>query len=159
MGAVEIEVKVPDLKKLPDGSSNYEKVGGTDEHHGPPSHPSEDNNHWGAPDVIDALDTIAAKAKTKFSLTNVLRYNDISLGVDAENKGYGGRFDVNGNWTGSHAEHREGKDVDVRKNPPRADGLDESLLDPFAYDVVIDVYPSAVVTIHGPIEHFHIDFD
>lgn len=160
----QISVKVPNLELLPDGGSDYVKIGGRCEHHGPrddsqyPNCRTPDNNHWGERDVILALQDIAHQAMqpspTGLGLTTPLKYNDISLPL-------GGRFDVNGNWTGDHAEHRKGQDADIRKNPPYSDGLKESLLNRFAYNVVIPIWSGAVVTIHGSgnNEHFHIDFD
>ncbi|MBI4179600.1 hypothetical protein HY522_09295 [bacterium] len=88
LGAVEIEVKVPDLVQQPDGIF-YFKVGGTPEHHGPPGF-SEDNNHYGTQKLTFLVDDIASNYVG--SALGLIRVNDMSLGKDG--KGYGGKFDV-----------------------------------------------------------------
>lgn len=106
LGSVEIEVKVPDLHLLP-GSADFVKVGGTCEHHGPSDNlslPSEctspDNNHWGTNNLISLVRQISQAYKAMPDIFGtVIRVNDMSLGDNG--KGFGGRFDLGGQWGAS----------------------------------------------------------
>ena len=153
LGSVEIEVKVPDLELLPDAPDpdDYEKIGGTPEHLGPPSS-TTDNNHWGKPSVIQALKDIAA-AYDLIPFLGPIKYNDISLP-------WGGGFDVDGNWgadlaASNHSGHRIGKAADVRSDPPNSDGI--SLSGPLAWSLKgIVSYYGGEAKDHG--NHWHLKF-
>ena len=89
-------------------SAPHVAIGGTVAHHGPnnkgnPSTP--DNNHW----VTLKTNNTMSYLMTLYSLTYGagLYINDASLP-------FGGKFDVNGNWSGSHSLHRRGIDLDIR---------------------------------------------
>ena len=101
----EVTVRVPDLQLLP-RSTEYEKVGGTSNHQGPPSFPN-DENHWAHPDVLAGLQQIAREWLTLAPSQAPLTINDVSLP-------WGGRFDIAGRWDGSHSTHRVGRDADIR---------------------------------------------
>jgi hypothetical protein len=98
-------ILVPGFDQLPIGE-NYVRIGSTSEH------PS---NHWGTFLTIENLINIADEYKNIYYGRNEipendkLRYNDISLF-------WGGKFDLASEWSprGSHGEHREGINVDVR---------------------------------------------
>ena len=98
-----ITERVPKLKLLSE-HDDYLLVGGTQDHHGPPSFES-DNNHYGTPVLVNALKKIAANYQKYFPGTRI-RINDMSL----KN---GGKFDINGKWNGSHSQHRIGKNADI----------------------------------------------
>jgi len=73
-----------------------------------------DNNHYATEAFRDSLIAIAnawadsvANDSTLDNRQTPLNINDISLPN-------GGRFDINGEWTGSHSTHRVGRAVDIR---------------------------------------------
>jgi hypothetical protein len=72
-------------------------------------HPS---NHWGTPELNQALRAVAAAYRQKFPTAPALKFNDISLE-------YGGVFDVETenqpgyDWTPPHKAHRIGKNIDI----------------------------------------------
>ena len=108
----EVTARVPGLQALP-SSSDYAEIGGTANHHGPPGY-ADDDNHWAHPSVVTNLQDIArewreiARASgTQDSLQAPLKINDLSLP-------WGGRFDIAGQWNGSHETHRVGRDADIR---------------------------------------------
>jgi hypothetical protein len=112
---LKIVEKVPGLELLPE-SVSYSKIGGTCNHHGPSDNPNvpdscrtPDNNHWGTQSTIAAIDTISIIYRNMFPNDPKLNINDMSLI-------YGGRFDINGKWSGSthHQYHRLGIDADIR---------------------------------------------
>ncbi len=106
LGAVEINVKVPDLELLPDGSSDYAKNGGTPRHLGPPSS-STDNNHYGTNNMVNEIKTLAPILKSAAGATPHI--NDMSLPN-------GGLFDKNGNWQTPHSRtygHATGRAADL----------------------------------------------
>jgi len=100
---VGIGVFIDGLQELPAGN-NYVKTGDT------PHHPFP---HWGTAVAIANLPLIANDYQAMYPGSAFLRYNDISLAL-------GGRFDVTPdrsppNWqNASHAEHRVGRNCDVR---------------------------------------------
>ncbi len=88
--------------------SPHVAIGGTVAHHGPnnkgnPTTP--DNNHW----VTLKTNNTMSYLMTLYSLSYGagLYINDASLP-------FGGKFDVKGNWSGSHSLHRRGIDLDIR---------------------------------------------
>lgn len=156
-----LEVRVPGLVLLPDAAT-YVKIGGTCNHHGPSDRPSvpsscrsPDNNHWGAPDVIQVLQLIASDYLLKYPSRAMVKFNDISLQ-------FGGAFDMNGNWKRPHRTHDKGKSVDVRSNPGNSDGVPTSDDNLKQFKVLTkERYPKAKVSIHSQgdaNEHIHIDF-
>jgi len=109
-----VKTRVPGLEQLADGT-NFDLVGGTPKHHGPPGF-VQDNNHYAAQIVRDSLPLMANVWVD--SLANLRLFaNDISLP-------YGGLFDHKGTWAAPHSTHRIGLDVDIRTElltltPPR----------------------------------------
>jgi len=109
-----IDVKVEEFKELP-GSVLYYLEGGcataTDSRcsQAQKNHLAS-HNHWGLPAFNGALADLAFLYYSTYSKdltsTGKLHYNDSNLP-------WGGRFDVNGNWTSPHAEHRVGINVDL----------------------------------------------
>lgn len=69
--------------------------------------PPHTDNHRGHATMVTNLIELADSVFGRFS--RPLYYNDLSLP-------WGGRFDIRGNWRGSHFEHRNGRDIDVRTN-------------------------------------------
>jgi hypothetical protein len=106
--SISIAEKATELVLLAE-SANYTKIGGTPNHHGPPLHTAreDDHNHFGTQQVNRHLEDIASAYHSAYPLLPRLAINDISLPS-------GGKFDVNGNWTGDHDFHRNGLDADVR---------------------------------------------
>ena len=102
-----IAEKVAGLALLNDGT-NYDLIGGTAEHHGPPTY-ADNHNHYAIADVRTNIQSIATAYHQQFPDEVVLQINDMSLL-------YGGRFDINGLWSGNsdHQYHRQGTDVDIR---------------------------------------------
>jgi hypothetical protein len=104
-GGVDILVGFTEFVSLPEGT-NYVRIGESTPH---------PKNNWGKQAAIDGLIQIANKYKSRYygrspiPEDKKLRYNDTSLP-------YGGKFDLAHSWssTGSHAEHREGINTDVR---------------------------------------------
>lgn len=108
-----IDIKIDNLALLPPASEDglhggdtyYLLIGKTPEHV---------IHHFGRPSTITSLRQIAWQYHVEFPNAPVLCINDISLR-------WGGKFDVNGQWTGGdHKYHRYGKQADVRINtiPP-----------------------------------------
>lgn len=163
LGSVEIEVKVPDLELLPDATDpdDYVKVGGRCEHHGPSdlsSVPAEcrtpDNNHWAAKDVVKKIQKTASRYDLLTVSTDPLKVNDISLPS-------GGRFDVNGNWKGSHGQHRIGRNVDIRgfHSVDHPDGVPWSGWDAWIFEKAVKAN-GGKIEIHGSgsNQHYHLNF-
>ncbi|MEO0267386.1 MAG: hypothetical protein ABIM36_04530 [candidate division WOR-3 bacterium] len=100
--SADLTVRVPGLQLLPDATS-YQKVGGTQYHHGPPNY-QDDHNHWGQSYLIDAIYAIALNYVDEGG--EIILINDISLP-------FGGLFDINGNWTVPHSTHRMGQNADI----------------------------------------------
>jgi hypothetical protein len=114
LGAI-VKVKVPDLNALGAGE-NYRLIGATT------SHP---DNHYGTTAANNGLVQIANDYKNAYYPdtpgpnpipnpipdADKLAYNDQSLE-------FGGKFELANRWAaaGSHAEHREGINCDVRSN-------------------------------------------
>jgi len=155
-------VRVADLIPLPEpaSASQYRQIGGRCTHHGPVAADSTvplgcrtpNDNHYGAPDVIEALPLIAFAYAAHFPERNVIKFNDISLHA-------GGLFDIDGNWKAAHGTHRTGRDVDVRSDPPHENEV--PLEDIEELNRIINrLFPNAIGTPHGKgsNRHFHIDF-
>ena len=119
-----VYIRVPGLELLEEQTGNdfeYELVGGTYNHPGPddeddtPNPETPNTNHWGTPGFVDSLQALADTwtsyaaddSVAVHSNESPLRINDMSLPS-------GGKFDVNGEWTGDHQYHRVGRDADVR---------------------------------------------
>lgn len=105
---VDLHVRVPGLQLLP-ASSYYDKIGGTDKHHGPPSNPNDDHNHWGTNEFNNRIESMSLAWLNLFSNEPKLQINDMSLP-------YGGLFDINGQWNSAsgHDTHREGTNADIK---------------------------------------------
>jgi len=113
--SVTIAERVPDLELLPERDS-YVRVGGTDEHRGPPDF-IEDRNHYGTATLIEDVTAIADSFAVEYE-NHRLRINDMSLP-------FGGAFDINGNWEQDviepncrqpgfgHCGHRRGQNADI----------------------------------------------
>ncbi len=109
--SIDIVERIADLVLLTDNSENYDLIGGTPEHHGPPLYiaDNENHNHYGRQAMIDAIESIAEAFNMLYE--DILEINDMSLP-------YGGKFGVDTNhpWAGSHQYHREGRHVDIRSH-------------------------------------------
>lgn len=110
----DLTVRVPDLELLPE-TDYYVQIGGTIHHPGPPMQEVDNTNHWGRPDVNQAIQQLArdfnAMYRVRPPIADLLQFNDISLPN-------GGVFDINGMWaTNYHADHREGINVDFNHRP------------------------------------------
>ncbi|MFL6208762.1 MAG: hypothetical protein ACJ74W_07915 [Pyrinomonadaceae bacterium] len=101
-------VRIENLSSLGAGA-NYTLIGAT------ATHP---DNHYGTATALNNLPLIANDYKAQFYPdvaipdADKLNYNDMSLI-------YGGKFDIDGNWSQDnerHAEHRLGINCDVRSN-------------------------------------------
>ncbi len=106
---ITVAEKVPNLQLIGPGA-NYELIGGTCNHHGPGgvgTCATPDNNHWGDSTVLTNMQRIATAWNQELPNEEVIQINDISLP-------HGGKFDVEGSWTGAHETHRTGRDVDIR---------------------------------------------
>ena len=64
-------------------------------------------NHFGVPAMNSRLNALADSFYATY--TDTLYFNDMSLS-------YGGLFDADSNWAKPHAEHRLGRDADLRTN-------------------------------------------
>ena len=67
---------------------------------------TDDNAFYGLPDTLSTLERIAAVYKK--ATRKPLSINDMSLPK-------GGKFDVDGSWSGPHGEHRLGISADINK--------------------------------------------
>lgn len=163
--------KVEGLVRLDDGE-NYDLIGGTAEHHGPPGY-AENHNHYSTVEVRTNLQNIAAEYRRQFPNEVVLQINDMSLP-------YGGGFDVRGRWErdivpgGAHQTHRNGRSVDLRIDrgfggiPVLRDRNGRLVRDPISRvprgNQVFDRIcrqRGARPAIHSPDtnnEHYHLDF-
>lgn len=90
-----VKVKIPNLVALGTGNG-YNLIGATTKH---------PDGWYVTPGVRTALQTIASRYFAETGLR--LDYNDASLV-------WGGKFDIDGSWGGSHSQHREGIHIDVR---------------------------------------------
>jgi hypothetical protein len=109
--SITIAERVRGLDVLVDGA-NYDLIGGTAAHHGPPGY-VEDHNHYAQDDVRQTLVQIADEWHQQYPQV-ILEVNDMSLPN-------GGGFDVlHHNWDadiipgGGHQMHRNGRNVDLR---------------------------------------------
>jgi len=103
--SADLTVRVPGLILLYD-YPDYIKVGGTQNHHGPPDW-QEDHNHFCMPEVANAIFEIAEEYVD--SGGERIYINDLSLP-------YGGLFDIEGNWDTPHNSHRKGENADIAGN-------------------------------------------
>jgi len=110
-----LEVKVEGLEQIPDSQfyqlyervgNTYKAVGETAEHH---------SNHFLTPAASEVLWRIASayRFEPRFMKAGVL---PLPLHVNDASLKDGGKFDINGTWTGSHKEHTRGVSVDIRAN-------------------------------------------
>lgn len=114
--SAKITVSVPGLVLLPAHPSLYTKTGGTTEHPGPPGS-SIDTDHYGDPVFLRKITSITSdfkhyclshacsQALSRAIQNETVLINDISLPL-------GGGFDIHGDWTIPHKDHREGRAVD-----------------------------------------------
>jgi hypothetical protein len=114
---VAILEKVNGLELLP-VSGNYNKIGGTANHYGPPGHPNTDNNHWGLNWVNQRIANIALAFQNRCPNEELLQINDMSLPL-------GGKFDIGGEWIGSHETHRNGRNVDIQSRLMEGDRFND----------------------------------
>jgi hypothetical protein len=110
-----VTVRVPGLEQIPDSQfyqlyervgNAYKAVGETAEHH---------SNHFLTPAASEVLWRIASayRFEPRFMKAGVL---PLPLHVNDASLKDGGKFDINGTWTGSHKEHTRGVSVDIRAN-------------------------------------------
>ena len=160
-----LEVRVPGLQLLPT-STNYDQVGGTVRHTGPPSQTPNDN-HYGTPEMLAILADLAV-AVDSLDDGSRLVVNDMSLPR-------GGLFDIEGNWIPSHVTHRVGLDADIQITTENDDTRDGIVIGPRTGpdgnpvvnangDIVIqnesfrDVVENAGGNAHWEVNHYHIRF-
>ncbi|MDD5057960.1 MAG: hypothetical protein PHQ60_08810 [Sideroxydans sp.] len=96
----------------PDRPSQTKHIGETDKH---------SENHFLKPNAVQELLEIAMKYHTQqeFQILNYAtnkRVPPLPLYVNDASLEWGGKFDLSGTWTGSHAEHKRGASVDLRAN-------------------------------------------
>ena len=104
---VTLDVRVPKLESLPSAATApYIKYRSPDENH------QDANAFYGLPTAISALTKMASLFKEEVGAP--LSINDMSLPK-------GGKFDVNGSWSGAHGEHRIGLSADINRRI-QADG-------------------------------------
>ena len=99
-----LEVRVPGLQLLPT-STDYDQVGGTVRHTGPPNQTPNDN-HYGTPEMLAILSDLAVRVDSLDDGSRLV-VNDISLPR-------GGLFDIWGDWIDPHITHRVGMDADIQ---------------------------------------------
>jgi len=110
-----VTVKVDGLEQIPDSQfyqlyervgNTYKAVGETAEHH---------SNHFLTPAASEVLWRIASayRFEPRFMKAGVL---PLPLHVNDASLKDGGKFDINGTWSGSHKEHTRGVSVDIRAN-------------------------------------------
>jgi hypothetical protein len=139
--SVKVVERVAELQQLP-ASVNYTQIGGTCGHHGQSDNPNvpqpcrtPNNNHWAAASVNTNIENIAAEYRRLFPNLPPLAINDMSLP-------YGGKFDINGKWTGDHTYHRNGLDVDVRSRDMTGDLYEDvnrnGVFDPGIDRIIVD---------------------
>jgi hypothetical protein len=97
-----IDVKVPELHKIPDDPTLYALIGGEADkkHH---------DNHYLTDNAMSQLAVLAINYHFLYPNEPVIHLNDASLV-------WGGRFDINGDWKSPHGKHRRGVVIDVRAN-------------------------------------------
>lgn len=104
---VTMDVRVPKLESLPSAATApYIKYRSPDENH------QDADAFYGLPTAISALTQMASLFKEGVGAP--LSINDMSLPK-------GGKFDVNGSWSGAHGEHRIGLSADINRRI-QADG-------------------------------------
>jgi len=157
---VTTDVRVPRLESLPDGAAApYIKERG-----GAANHKNADA-YYGLPVANSALTQMAKLFKK--SSGEPLSINDMSLPK-------GGKFDVDGSWSGAHGEHRIGLSADINRRI-KADGkkmpcLDNRELQEAVDSVIPATGPRALVNPNAkgrtlsrlycePTTYQHIDFD
>lgn len=101
-GTARIEVKVPDLHKIPDDPTLYAFIGGEADK---PHH----DNHYLTDSALSQLVILAINYHFLYPNDPVLHLNDASLE-------WGGKFDIKGNWVGDHKAHKRGAVIDIRAN-------------------------------------------
>ena len=157
---VTTDVRVPRLESLPDGAAApYIKERG-----GAANHKNADA-YYGLPVANSALTQMANMFKKRTGVP--LSVNDMSLPK-------GGKFDVDGSWSGAHGEHRIGLSADINRRI-QADGTKMPCLKNRDLQKVVDSVipptgPRALVNPNAkgrtlsrlycePTTYQHIDFD
>jgi hypothetical protein len=111
----DLTVRVPELEPLQSNSIYYELIGTPDNYYCQNRPISKHfSNHYGTRKLITAIKNVAEEYALNNDGTKIL-INDMSLV-------FGGRFDIFNNWTGEHAEHREGLNVDISFKGLNKDG-------------------------------------
>lgn len=104
---VTMDVRVPKLESLPSvATAPYIKYRNPDENH------QDADAFYGLPTAISALTQMASLFK---------RWIDTPLSINDMSLPKGGKFDVNGSWSGAHGEHRIGLSADINRRI-KADG-------------------------------------
>lgn len=119
---VTTDVRVPRLESLPDGAAAYIKYRNPDENH------QDADAFSGLPVANSALTQMASLFKEGVGAP--LSVNDMSLPK-------GGKFDVNGSWSGAHGEHRIGLSADINRRI-KTDGTKMPCLDNFHLQLAVD---------------------
>jgi hypothetical protein len=126
-----IFVTVPNLIML-NNSTSIKLIGATT------THPQ---NHYGTRGLVSALKSLGADFYEKFG--KPLMVNDMSLLN-------GGLFDINGDWTTPHVEHRDGTNADVRS--AGMSNEERTWFRQAATDLGFGVL------LHGDPQHWHLSF-
>ena len=106
---LDVTVRVPDLVELVSSSANpprYTLVGVTPEH---------SKNHYFS---------IKGRAELGRLIDRMSILEWSNPGINDASIAWGGRFDIRGDWDGSHKEHREGIEVDISFVRPSSIGSD-----------------------------------
>jgi len=172
LGTIEIDVKVKDefgndlealgQRMTDEGITNITLVGGTCEHHGPRNDNllqncrTPDNNHFGRINLNDSIIDVASEFEA-WTGDNLL-VNDMSLGEDGE--GYGGRFDLDGEWEASTSHdpeygHSNGSAADL--DASNVDDIVDVLTDvPFNYAEISTSDPFTPNAFIDEVTHIHL---
>lgn len=127
------DIKIPGLEHI-GASADYVLIGSTENHK---------SNHYGLPSTNDALRKIAAEYKG--ATGTPLYFNDMSLM-------WGGLFDINGNYSAPHAEHRNGNVIDIAATP-------ETLLNEAQLVKLLTKYAkNYILEGNGSNRHYHVRF-
>jgi hypothetical protein len=112
--SVMITEKVDNLQRFNDGVE-YDLVGGTPAHHGPPGY-TDDNNHWCTQHMAVSLQ---AAIEDFYYYTMRGGRNPIVTLINDMSLPFGGRFDIDGLWgnrySQHHLYHRTGSSVDINR--------------------------------------------
>jgi murein endopeptidase len=145
-------------------NANYDKVGGTCNHHGPRNDNlhmncrTPDNNHYGTALLLESIQSIADSFNTLYPVLSI-RINDMSLP-------FGGGFDISANWDEDisnpnclqlghgHCTHRLGRNADISF---RAINNNSSInLNSAQLRILFDIIENFYGSPHEHSDHYHL---